>query len=89
MTKVRTAYRMPPRARARRKVAARGIPFRISDGVVVSSAEELDARAPWRGVATRLVRGEVEVPELELGLGRGADGCEHDVTPTRGPAYSV
>ena len=80
---------MPPSARARREVAARGIPFRISDGVVVSSAEELDARAPWRGVATRLVRGEVEVPELELGLGRGADGCEHDVTPTRGPAYSV
>ena len=56
---------------------------------MVRGAEELDAGAPGRVLAAGLVDGEVEVPELELGFARGADGGEDDVAAARRPADGV
>ena len=53
----------------------------------------LDPSAPivlvLHGALAPLILGEVEVPELELGLARGPYSREHDMPTTRRPAYRV
>ena len=83
---------MSPRTSASGKVAPTGVPLSVGHRVVVGGAEMLDAAAPLVLAtlpAAEVIVVEVEVPELELGLARRADGREHDVPPTGRPADGV
>ena len=52
------------------KVTPAGVPLGVGHRVVVSGAQVLNAAAPRGTLPTRLLDIEVEIPELELGLGR-------------------
>ncbi len=80
---------MPPRTGAGSEVTTTGVPLSIGERVVIRGTQVLDTSAPGSTLAAGLVRGEVQVPELQLGLARRTDGGEHDVTAARRPANGV
>lgn len=84
---------MSPRTCTRSEVATAWVPLGVGQSIVVSSAEQLDAGTPFlllvRALATRLVKVEIQVPELELRLRGRANRSENDVPAAGRPPDGV
>lgn len=82
----------PPASGVRGDVATRGVPLDVVHAIVLGRGKQLDVQAlaalllVGRG---RIVRRKVEVPELDVTLGRGLERGEDDLPTPRGPDDAV
>jgi hypothetical protein len=76
---------MCPGTRGSGEVPPARVPLDVGHSIVICHAKLLDAGGPFIGCISpdRIIRVDIEVPELQLGFRRRADGRKDDVTPAR------
>ena len=77
---------MCPGTRGGSEVSPTRVPLDIGNAIMVRHPKLLDASGPLVlgcVLLGHVVKVEIEVPELQLGLRRRPHGREHDVTSTR------